>query len=92
MLGRGWKNVWAYDRYTTNALSYHIYDNYSYGPWNVYFVYTSHFLVSPQYYSTSSGSIRFSFSENLNNYYHDIGNSFHDRDHVFVHVHEFETI
>ena len=83
MLGRGWPY----------ALSYHIYDNYSHVPWKVYFVYTSHFLVSPRYYSTSSGSMRFSFSMNLNDYYyefHGIGNSVHDRDHV--HVHRFETI
>ena len=86
MLGRDRLNVWAYDRYATNALSYHIYDNYSHGPWKVYFVYTSHFLVSPWYYSTSSGSMRLSFSRNLNDNYHEfhgIGNSFHDHVHVF---------
>ena len=44
MLGRDQPNVWVYDRYATNALSYHIYDNYSHGPWKVYFVYTSTFL------------------------------------------------
>ena len=35
------------------------------------------------------------FSRNLNDYYHefhDIGNFFHDRNHVLVHVHGFETI
>ena len=63
----------------------------------MYFVYTSNFLVSPRFYSTSGGSMRFTFSENLNDYYHefhDIGNSFHDhnRDHILVHVHEFGTI
>ena len=53
------------------------------------------FLFHPRYYSTSGGSMRFSFSENLNDYYHEfhgIGNSFHDRDHVLVHVHGFGTI
>ena len=53
------------------------------GPWKVYFVYTSHFLISPQYYFTSGGSMRFSFSGNLNYYYHEfhgIENSFHDHD------------
>ena len=90
MLGRGRSNVWEHDRYAPNALLYHIYDNYSFRPWKVYFVYTSHFLVSPRNYSTSGGSMRFSFSENLNDYYHEfhgIGNSFHnhDRDHVLIH-------
>ena len=82
-----------YDRYAPNALSDHIYDSYSHGHWKVYFVYTSHFLVSPRYYSTSGGSMRFSFSRNLNDYFHEfhgIGNSF--RDHVLVHVHGFGTI
>ena len=47
------------------------------------------FLVLPQYYSTSSGSIRFSIFENYYYHgYHGIRNSFHDRDHV----HEFGTI
>ena len=97
MLGRDRPNVWAYDKYAPNALSYHIYDNYSHGPSKVYFVYTSHFLVSPWYYSTSSGSMRFYFYGNLNDYYHEshgIENSFHDhyRDHVLVHVHGFEMI
>ena len=39
--------------------------------------------------------MRFSFSENLNDYYHEfhgIINSLHDRDHVLVYVHEFATI
>ena len=41
--------------------------------------------------------MRFSFSENLNYYYHEfhsIENSFHDhdRDHILVHVHGFEII
>ena len=31
MLGKGQPNVWAYNRYVTNALSYHIYGNYSRG-------------------------------------------------------------
>ena len=95
MLGRGWPNIWVYDRYATNALSYHIYENYSHRPWNVYFVYTFHFLISPRYYSTSGSSMRISFSMNLNYYYHEfsgMGNSFHDRNHVLVHVHEFRTI
>ena len=83
--------------YVPNALLYHIYDNYSHGPWMVYFVYTSHFLVSLRYYSTYGGSMRFSFSRNLNDYYHEfhgIRNSFHDHDryHVLVHVHGFGTI
>ena len=68
MLGRDQPNVWAYDRYTTNALS-------------------------PQYYSTSSGSMRFLFSKNLKDYYHEfhgIGNSFHD--HILVYVHGFGAI
>ena len=45
--------------------------------------------------STSGGSIRLSFFGNLNYYYHEyhgIGNSFHDHDHVLVHVHVFRTI
>ena len=91
MLGISWPNVWTYNRYVPNALSYHIYDNYFHGPWKVYFVYTSNFLVSPRYYSTYGGSMRFSFSENLNDYYHEfhgIENFFHDHDHV----HEFGTI
>ena len=95
MLGRDRPNVWAYNRYTPNSLSYHIFDNYSHGSWKVYFVYTSHFLVSPRYYSTSSGYMRFSFSRNLNDYYHEfhgIGNAFHDQDHFLVHVHGFRTI
>ena len=63
----------------------------------MYFVHTSNFLVSPRYYSTSGGSMRFTFSENLNDYYHvfnGIGNSFydHNRDHILIHVHEFGTI
>ena len=73
----------------------YIYDNYSHGSWKVYFVYASHFLVSPLYYSTSGDSMRFSFSRNLNDYYHEfhsIINSFHDLDHVLVHVHRFRTI
>ena len=87
--------------YVPNALLYHIYDNYSHGPWMVYFVYTSHFLVSLRYYSTYGDSMRFSFSRNLNDYYHEfhgIRNSFHDHDHdhdryhVLVHVHGFGTI
>ena len=91
MLGISWPNVWTYNRYVPNSLSYHIYDNYFRGPWKVYFVYTSNFLVSPRYYSTYGGSMRFSFSKNLNGYYHDfhgIENFFHDHDHV----HEFGTI
>ena len=99
MLGRGRPNVWAYDRYATNALSYHISVNYSHGPWKVYFVYAFHFLVSPRYYSTSGGSMRFFFFGNLNYYYHEfhgIGNFFydhdHDHDHVVVHVHVFGMI
>ena len=59
----------------------------------MYFVYTFNFLVSHRYYSTSSGSTRFSFFGKLNDYYHEfhgIKNSFqdHDRDHV----HRFGTI
>ena len=97
MLGKDQTNVWAYDEYVTNALSYHIYDNYSHGPWKVYFVYISHFLVLPHYYSTSSCSMRLSFFENLNDYYHEfhgIKNSFHDHDHVLglVLIHVFRTI
>ena len=97
MIGRDRSNVWVYEWYMTNALSYYIYDNYSRGPWKAYFVYTSYFLVSPQYYSTSSGSMRLSFSGNLNDYYHEyhgIGNSFqdHNRDHVIFHIHGFEKI
>ena len=79
MLDRYWPNAWAND----------IYGNYSHRPRKVYFIHTSHFLVSLRYYSTSGGSTRFSFSGNLNYYYnefHGIGNSFHD------HVHEFEMI
>ena len=93
MLGRGLQNVWAYNRYAPNAFAYHIYDNYSHEPCKVYFVYISLFLVSSQYYSSSSGSMRFSFYGNLNDYYHEfhgIGNSFHDHGHD--HVHEFGTI
>ena len=55
----------------------------------MYFVYTSHFLI----YYTSDGSMRFSFSRNLNDYYqefHGIINSFHDHNHDHVHV--FGTI
>ena len=83
--------------YVSNALSYHIYDNYSHGPWKVYFVYTSHFLVSLWYYSSYGGSMRFSFSKNLNDYHHElygIKNSFHNHDdnHVLVHIHRFGTI
>ena len=51
-------------------------------------VYTSQFLVPPQCYSTFSGSMRLSFSWNLNYYYHEyhgIINSFH----VLVQVHVF---
>ena len=95
MFDRGRLNVWAYDRYAPNALSYHIYDNYSHRPWKVYFVCTSHFLVLPRYYSTSGGSMRFSFFRNSNDYYHQfhgIRNSFHDRNHVLVYIHEFGTI
>ena len=61
----------------------------------MYFVYTSHFLVSSQYYSTFSDSMRFSFSWNLKDYYYDhhgIINSFHDNDYVLLHVHMFRTI
>ena len=97
MLGRGRPNVWTYDKYAPNALSYHIYVNYSHRPWKMYFVYTSHFLVSPWYYSTYGGFMRFFFFGNLNDYYHEfhgIGNSFHShkRNHVFIHVHGFGTI
>ena len=97
MLGKDRPNVWAYDRYTTNALSYLIYDNYSHRSRKLYFVYISHFLVSPRYYSTFGGSMRFSFSGNLNDYYHEfhgIENSFHDHnlDHVLIHVHRFKTM
>ena len=95
MLGKGRPNVWAYDKYVPNALSYHIYDNYSHGSWKVYFVYTYHFLILPWYYSTSGGSMRFSFSKNLNDYnheFHGIENSFHDHNHVLVHFHMFGTI
>ena len=95
MLGRDQSNVLAYDKYATNALSYHIYDNYSHRPWKVYFVYISHFLVSPRYYSTYDGFMKFSFSGNLNDYYHGfhgIENSFHDHDHILVHFYRFETI
>ena len=70
MIGKSRPNVWACDRYATNVLSYNIYDNYSHRSWKVYFVYTSHFLVSPQYYSTSDGSMRFSFFGNLKDCYH----------------------
>ena len=85
-----------YDNYATNALSYHIYDNYSHKSWKVYFVYTSHFLVSPRYYSTFYGSMRFFIHGNFNDYYHKfhgIENSFHDhnRDHVLIHVPGFRT-
>ena len=69
-----------------NALSYHIYYNYSHGPWKVYFVYTYHFLISPRYYSTYGGSKSVSFYGNVNDCYHEfysIGNSFHD--HVLIH-------
>ena len=77
-----------------NIDSYHIYDNYSHKPWKMYFVYTTHFLISPQYYSSSSGSMRFSFFENLNDYYHElygIENSFydHNHNHLLIHVHGF---
>ena len=44
MLGKGRPNVWVYDRYASNAPSYHIYNNYSHGSWKVFLVYTSHFL------------------------------------------------
>ena len=95
MLGRDQPNVWVYDSYATNALSYHIYDNYSHELWKVYFVYTSHFLVLPRYYSTYGCSMRLSFSRNLNAYYHEfhgIRNSFNDHNHVLVHVYMFGTI
>ena len=70
MLVKGWPNVWVYDRYMINDPSYHIYNNYSHGFLEVYLVNTSHFLVLPQYYSTSGGAMRLSFSENLMNYYY----------------------
>ena len=95
MLGRDQSNVWTYDKYKTNVLSYHIYDNYYHGPWNVYFIFTFHFLVLPRYYSTSSGSMNFSFSRNLNDYYHEfhgVENSFQDNDHVLFNVHRFGMI
>ena len=97
MLVKGWPNVWVYDRYTTNGPSYHIYNNYSHGSLEVYLESTSHFLVLPQYYSTSGGAMKLSFYENLRNYYHNnhyIKDSFHNHVHflVLVHVHEFGTI
>ena len=60
-------------------------------------LYTSHCLVSPRYYSTSSGSMRFSFFGNLNDYYpefHGIKISFQNNncDHVLIHVHMFRKI
>ena len=61
----------------------------------MYFVYTSHFLVSPRYYSTFGGSMRLSFYGNLNEYYHDyhgVENSFHDNDHIPIHVHVYGSI
>ena len=93
MLGRCRPNVWAYDMYPLNSLSSHIYANYSHGPWKVYFIYTFHFLVSPCYYYTFSGTMKFSFLRNLNYYnheFHGIENSSYD--HVLVHVHGFGTI
>ena len=84
-----------YDKYASNAPSYHIYNNHSHGSWDVYLVHTSHFLVLPLYYSTSGGVMRLSFYENLKNYYHKNhgnGNSFHYHNHILIHVHEFETI
>ena len=66
MLGRCQPNVWADNMYATNALSYHIYDNYSYGPWKAHFLYTSYFLVSHQYYSTYGGFMRLFFLGSLN--------------------------
>ena len=89
MLGKGRLNIWAYDRYSTNVLSYYIYNNYFNGYWTMYFVYIFHFLVSPRYYSTFGGFMRFSIFGNLKDYYyehHGIGNSFHN------HVHVFRTI
>ena len=80
MFGRDRQNVWAYDMYATNVLSYQIFYNYFHGPLKVYFACTSHFLVSPRYYSTSGGFMRLSFFGNLNDYYHEfhgIENSFH---------------
>ena len=95
MLGKGRPNVWAYNRYATNAPSYHIYNNYFHGSQGVYLVNTSHFLVLPQYYSTFGGAMRLSSYENLMNCYHKkhgIRDFFHDHVLVLIHVHEFGTI
>ena len=59
MLGKGPPNVWPYERYATNVLSYHIYDMYSHGSWKAYSVHASR-LVLPRHYSTSSGALKFS--------------------------------
>ena len=65
MFGRDLTYVWAYN--STQLMPFH----------TTYMtiilmglVYTSHFIVSPQYYSTFDGSMRFSFIGNLNDYYH----------------------
>ena len=71
MLGRGRSNIWVYDKYATNVLSHDIYVNYSHRPWKMYFLHTSHFLISPYYYSTFGCSMRVSFCENLNDHYYE---------------------
>ena len=59
MLGKGLPNVWQYERYATNVLSYHIFDMYSHGFWKAYSTHASH-LVLPRYYSISGGALKFS--------------------------------
>ena len=77
MLGKGWPNNWAYDRYATNALLYHIYDNYSHGSWKVYPICTFYFTSILIYF----GGEIFPFSKDLRDHQYDIGNFFHDYNH-----------
>ena len=72
MLDKGRPSVWAYDRYVTNALSYHIYDNYSHGSWNVYPICISHF-TSILFHFWWRG---FSFSKDLRDHQYGIVNFF----------------
>ena len=59
MPGKGPPNVWSYDKYAINVLSYHIYGMYSHGSWKAYFAHASHLVLS-HYYFTSGGALKFS--------------------------------
>ena len=60
MLSKGPQNVWSYNRYATNVLSYHIYGMYSHASWKAYSMHASH-LVLPRHYSTSGSALKFFF-------------------------------